>query len=174
VFKLIVMFGLAFSTVPSFAETQTVDRVNLQRYLGTWYEVASIEQSFTRGCFCTRAQYGLNDDGSVSVLNTCNKESVTGNLTSARGYAYVTDTQSNAKLSVTFFWPFFGDYWIIGLDRQYRYSVVSNRDGTSLWILSRTPTLRPSLLREALAVAQKNGINTSLVRRTTQRNCRYP
>lgn len=158
----------------SHAETKTVDYVDLNRYLGDWYEIASIPQSFSRGCFCTRAQYGLGEDEGISVYNTCNKGSNTGELSEAKGIALVADKKTNAKLRVSFFWPFFADYWIIGLDKDYRYAVVSNRKGRTLWILSRTPALDPLLLTEALTTATNNGIDITKLTYTEQQGCTYP
>ena len=171
--KLIIALILA---IPFFAhaETKTVESVDLNRYLGNWYEIASIPQSFSKDCFCTRARYGLRDDGKISVYNTCNKGSITGKLSEANGVARVSDTKTNAKLRVTFFWPFSGDYWIIGLDASYRYAVVSNKTGTTLWILSRTPVLEPALLTEALNTATTNGIDVKKLNYTTQEGCSYP
>ncbi len=75
---------------------------------------------------------------------------------------------------MSFFWPFYGDYWIIGLDNDYRYAVVSNEEGSTLWILSRTPVLEPTLYADALAIAQKQGVNVSLLQKTEQQGCQYP
>lgn len=171
--KLILALCL-FVPFFSHAETKTVEYVDLSRYLGDWYEVASIPQSFSKGCFCTRARYGLRDDAKISVYNTCNKGSISGDLSEANGVARVSDTKTNAKLRVSFFWPFSGDYWIIGLDQDYRYAVVSNRTGTTLWILSRTPVLDSTLLTEALTTATNNGIDITKLHYTEQEGCNYP
>lgn len=171
--KLILILCLAFP-FSAFAETKTVEYVDLNRYLGDWYEIASIPQVFSKDCFCTRAQYGLRDDQKISVYNTCNKESVTGDLSEATGVAKVADKKTNAKLKVSFGYPFWADYWIIGLDTDYRYAVVSNKRGTTLWILSRTPTLETSLLTEALTTATNNGIDITKLTYTTQEGCTYP
>lgn len=171
--KLIIALCLLLPLY-SNAETKTVDFVDLNRYLGDWYEIASIPQSFSKDCFCTRAKYGLRDDSKISVYNTCNKESVTGKLSEANGVARVADKKTNAKLRVTFFWPFSGDYWIIGLDTDYRYAVVSNKKGTTLWILSRTPVLEQPLLTEALTIATNNGIDITKLLYTEQKGCTYP
>lgn len=165
---------LMFFNSLAFGKTTTVDSVDLNRYLGTWYEIGSIPQRFSKGCHCTRAQYSLKEDGNVRVLNTCNKESVTGKLSKANGTAKVVDQNTNAKLKVTFFWPFYGDYHIIGLDPDYRYAVVSNEEGSSLWILSRTPVLDSSLLNQALEVAKRNGIEMDEFKYMEHQGCQYP
>ncbi len=158
----------------ALAETQPVPAVDLDRYLGDWYEIASIPQPYTKGCFCTRARYSLKTDGDILVDNTCHKNSVDGKLSEAKGSAYVVDKVTNAKLSVTFFWPFYGDYWIIGLDPYYRYALVSNRDGSDLWILSRTPKLDPEFYQRALQIADDNGIDITQLHVTEQQGCSYP
>jgi apolipoprotein D and lipocalin family protein len=172
--KLLIITLALFLSACAHAQTKTVDHVDLKRYLGIWYEIASIPQFFSEGCFCSRAQYGLRSDGKISVYNTCNKNSITGNLDSVSGSAQVVDQVSNAKLSVTFFWPFSGEYWIIGLDTDYRYAVVSNSGGTDLWILSRTPVLNKELLDEALVSAKANGADPLKLRTTQQAGCSYP
>lgn len=170
------VLALGLGLIPSFAEAspKAVRYVDINRYLGDWYEIASIPQTFSQGCNCTRARYSLNKDRSLNVLNTCNKNSVSGPLSSANGTAEVVDKKSNAKLSVTFFWPFSGAYWIIGLDKDYRYAVVSNEDGSSLWILSRTPVLADDLRKEALKIARANGADVGSLKVTRQASCRYP
>lgn len=170
--KILLLILLALSPGQLRAETITVPSVDLNRYLGAWYEIASVPQFFSRGCTCTKAQYGVRSDGDISVVNSCNKDSVDGPLSVANGRAKVADP-SNAKLRVSFQWPFYGDYWIVGLDRQYRYSVVSNREGTSLWILSRTPSLSKTLFQEAVRAAKNAGVDISKLQTTTQKGCRY-
>lgn len=172
--KVILFFAFLTVGLQANADTRTVDRVNLAKYLGDWYEVASIPQVFAKGCHCSRARYGILADGTIAVLNTCNRGGTRGPFSEAKGVAEVVDKSTNAKLRVKFFGPMWGDYWIVGLDRAYRYAVVSNREGTSLWILSRKPQLSPRLYREALAKANSAGANVSELRTTVQRGCRYP
>ena len=89
----------------------------------------------------SRATYALRDDGKVSVLNECYDGSLSGKLRSAKGKAWVVDKETNAKLKVSFFWFFAGDYWIIELDDEYTYVVVGHPKRKYLWILSRTKTM---------------------------------
>lgn len=124
----------------SLPELKVVDSVDIERYLGTWYEIARYPNGFEQGCEGVTAEYSLRADGSVNVLNTC--RDAEGNATETiQGYATVTDTKTNAKLAVTFFWPFSAPYWIIDLDPDYRYAVVGEPTRSFFWILSRTPTL---------------------------------
>lgn len=119
---------------------QTVSSVDLDRYLGKWYEIAAIPQSFQTGCAGTTADYSLRSDGYIDVLNSCRLED--GTIRSARGKAWSVDS-SNAKLKVQFAGPVAGDYWIIELSDDYSYAVVGHPDRNSLWILSRTAEISP-------------------------------
>jgi apolipoprotein D and lipocalin family protein len=156
------------------AGTKPVPYVDLNEYIGTWYEIASIPQSFARNCFCTRAEYSFKKNGDINVFNTCNKKSIDGRLSKANGKAKVENKETNSELKVSFFGPFYGDYWIIGLDKNYEYAVVSNREGSSLWILSRSPQLKMEELNKALSIAQSNGIDIGKLRYMEQMGCHYP
>jgi apolipoprotein D and lipocalin family protein len=122
-----------------------VPSVELNRYAGGWYEIARIPNRFQRQCARhTIAQYGLRPDGRLSVLNQCIKRS--GNVDQATGVAKVVDPVSNSRLKVSLVsflgWrPFWGDYWVIGLDHDYRWAVVGSPDRRYGWVLSRTPRL---------------------------------
>lgn len=118
---------------------QVVGNVELERYMGTWYEIANYPHPFQEGCVATTASYSLRDDGRVDVLNRCRKGGLEGEVDEAKGIARVLDSLSYAKLQVSFFRPFWGDYWIIELAEDYRYAVVGHPGRDYLWILSRTP-----------------------------------
>jgi apolipoprotein D and lipocalin family protein len=157
------------------AQPNTVRKVDLKQYQGTWYEIASIPQRFSKGCVCTRAVYSPHrKQHKIKVFNSCNKNGVNGKLSTVNGVAVIKDETTNAKLRVTFFWPFGGAYWIIGLAEDYRYAVVSNKEGSTLWILSRTPQMSADDLLEALSIAAKNGIDTNKLSYTKQVGCQYP
>ena len=125
---------------------QTVAKVDLSRYTGTWFEIASYPQRFQEGCTGTTATYTLRDDGEIGVVNRCRKGSLQGEEDSAEGRARVVDKTTNAKLEVTFFWPFWGDYWIIDLDPGYQWAVVGHPNRRYLWILSRQETLADEIM----------------------------
>ena len=129
----------------------TVDSVDLDRYLGKWYEIARYPNSFERGCVGVTAEYALLDNGQVEVVNTCVESSLDGPVRTIEGTARVFDSSTNAKLKVTFFWPFEGDYWILDLGEEYDYAVVGAPNREFLWILNRTPTMDDALYDELVA-----------------------
>lgn len=120
------------------APLPTVDHVDLDRYLGTWYEIARYPAPFQEGCVATSATYSPRDGGGIRVLNRCLVESFDGELREAEGRAKVVDQDTNAKLKVTFFWPFYGDYWVLGLGPDYEWALVGEPSRRYLWVLSRT------------------------------------
>jgi apolipoprotein D and lipocalin family protein len=148
---------------------QTVSRVDLTRYLGTWYEIASFPAWFQRDCTGTTATYGLRDDGRIDVLNRCRKHTLDGPEDVSHGQARVVDRASNAKLEVSFFRPFWGPYWIIVLDPEYRYAVVGHPSRDYLWILARTPTLPEAVYAELVERVREMGYDVARLRRTVQR-----
>ena len=134
-------------------EPLTVDSVDLQKYIGLWYEIAKIPNSFQRSCACnTTATYKLREDGRIDVINRCMGND--SSINEAKGIAKVADTKTNSKLKVSFvrifgislFW---GDYWIIGLDIDYKYA----------WILSRTPKLSHDVLNKIFEILTGQGYN---------------
>jgi apolipoprotein D and lipocalin family protein len=147
---------------------QTVPKVDLQRYLGTWYELAAFPQSFQRGCTGTTASYALREDGQLEVLNRCRLGTLDGQEKVATGRARVVDEQTNAKLEVSFFRPFWGDYWVIQLDPDYRYVVVGHPSRDYLWILSRTPTIDQALYDSIVAKLEAEGYPLDRLVRTEQ------
>lgn len=148
---------------------KVVERVDLKRYTGTWYEIASFPQRFQRGCTATTATYSLRDDGDIDVVNRCRINSPDGSEKRAHGRARVVDKATNAKLEVSFFWPFWGDYWIIDLGQQYEFAVVGHPGRDYLWILSRTPTLDSGVYKDILERLQTQGYDTNRLVRTVHK-----
>jgi apolipoprotein D and lipocalin family protein len=146
----------------------TVPSVDLGRYMGRWFEIASFPQSFQKGCHCSAAEYSMTDKGYVRVVNTCRQDSVEGKVKTANGKAFVVDGSGNAKLRVQFFWPFRGDYWIIDLALDYTYAVVGDPSRKYLWILCRTPRMDEALYREILDRTAAKGFDISKLVRTDQ------
>ncbi len=152
----------------SLTPLTTVDSVEIEQYLGLWYEIARYPNSFEKDCEGVTAEYAWRDDGLISVVNSCRKNALDGKLKVATGRAKVWDQDTNAKLKVSFFGPFWGDYWIIDLADDYSLSVVSEPKGRYLWILSRTPTVSDTVKANALANLQALGYDTSALYFTKQ------
>ena len=149
-------------------ELPVAPQVDLARYAGTWYEIASYPNRFQKGCVATRAEYTLRQDRKVAVRNRCRRGSVNAPWDEARGTAKVADSTTNAKLKVTFFWPFYGDYWILDLDPEYRWVLVGAPSRKYLWVLSRTPTLPDDVYQRIVATAQSLGFDPQRLQRTLQ------
>lgn len=141
---------------------QTVQHVDLNRYMGQWYEIAAIPMFFERRCVAgAMAQYRLLPDGMVEVVNSCQTKS--GERISSTGRARVVDSKTNAKLKVTFLnllgWRFWagGDYWIVDLDPDYQVALIGHPDRRYAWILSRTTALPPETLTRLQQVLRAKG-----------------
>jgi len=147
---------------------ETVPQVDLQKYMGKWYEISAFPQRFQKGCHCSVAEYEMAPEGYVRVTNSCRKDSPEGKLSVARGKAFVVKGSHNAKLRVQFFWPFRGDYWIIDLADDYSYAVVGAPDRKYLWILARTPQIDDALYREIVDRAAAKGFDVSQLVATNQ------
>ncbi|MDQ8033412.1 hypothetical protein CEG14_02260 [Bordetella genomosp. 1] len=146
---------------------QTVPAVDLSRYVGKWYEIANFPMFFQRQCVGdTTAEYAANPDKTVSVTNRCRTKD--GSIDSAHGTATVVEGSNNTKLEVSFFKPFKGDYWVIGLDPEYRWAVIGTPDRKYLWILSRSPQLPKDQLDLALKAASDQGYTFEELRYTPQ------
>ena len=149
------------------SELEVVSSVDLSRYVGRWYEIARLPNRFEKKCAdSVTATYALRPDGKIEVVNRCRKSS--GEYTSAKGKAKIVDKRTNAKLKVTFFWPLYGDYWILDLGPNYEYAVVGDPSRDYLWILSRTPQIEETLYRQLLAKMAARGFKTELMIRTSQ------
>lgn len=172
--KLFVSLLLTLTLSPlAHADVQTVPAVDLTRYVGKWFEIASIPQSFQKKCVSNvTADYQQLEDGKIEVLNGCDKSD--GSRDIAEGRAKVVDTQSHAKLKVTFvkfidwIFAFGGDYWIIDLAPDYHFAVVGHPTHDYGWILSRTPQLPLSELQGIAARLTNQGYDTCLFLTTVQ------
>ena len=177
--QMVLVFGFLIA-VQTQAETQqaltavrTVDSVDLQKYLGKWYEIAAIPQSFQKQCVGnTTAVYDTDKDGLISVVNTC--DTASGSPSVANGRAKVVDAKSNSKLKVTFVhflgWQFLfgGDYWILAIGENYSYAVVGAPGRDYAWILSRTPDMPIEKIIEASQVLASQGYDTCKLISTIQ------
>jgi apolipoprotein D and lipocalin family protein len=165
---LILFFGLSYSPAKTDRALETVPSVDLQKYMGKWYEIAAFPQRFEKGCHCTTAEYEITDKGYVRVTNSCRLDSPQGKVKVARGKAFIVKDSNNAKLRVQFFWPFRGNYWIIDLAVDYSYAVVGDPSRKYLWILSRTPKMDEALYQDVVKRAAQKGFDTNKLQRTDQ------
>jgi apolipoprotein D and lipocalin family protein len=157
---LVVILPLVFAgSVRAAEKPPAVTGFELPRYLGRWYEIARLPNPFEKGLVNVTATYSMRDDGLVKVVNEGDK-GVGGKHTVATGRAKFVEGPEVARLKVTFFWPFYGDYRVVELDREgYGYALVVS--GTKyLWILSRTPVLDQAVVEELLAKGVSLGFDT--------------
>ena len=159
--KFFFLFFFSFSTFAT--EVRTVDYVDLERYLGTWYEIASIPQRFQKNCYShTQAEYSFASNGQIKVINSCLTQNEEQEMVEGRAKVAIDDG-SNAKLKVTFVrfldwvYLFAGNYWIIDLANDYSYAVVGDPTAQYAWILSRTPSLPLQSLEMAKRALISNG-----------------
>lgn len=144
----------------------TVKEVKINKYLGTWFEIARYEHFFERGCKNVTATYDILEDNKIKVTNACTMID-DNEYKEASGVAYATD-ETNSKLKVSFFRPFYGDYWILDLDENYQYALVGSPNREYLWILSRTKTLKEDTKQKILDKIVSLGFSTQKLLWTIQ------
>ena len=149
-------------------EPATVEHVEIERYMGTWFEIAKLPQRFEKGLVGITATYSILPNGKVRVVNKGYVGDFNGSTRTAQGRAMVVDTKTNAKLRVSFFWPFTGNYWILELGRDYEYAVVGEESREYLWILSRTPQMDEATYNDLLKRVQAKGFDVSKLEKTPQ------
>lgn len=168
----------AIAAVPSVAgavEVQPVASVDLQRYAGTWYEIARFPNRFQADCVGdVSATYTLQGDGRVQVVNRCRKED--NSIDEAQGIARVVDPSTNAKLEVRFapewlsWLPLvWGDYWIIDLAPDYSVAAVGDPKREWLWILARKPAMDDAAYQALLDRLTGQGFDTAQLRKTSHK-----
>lgn len=151
-----------------YAPMPTVDKVDVDRYLGKWYEIAVIPNRFQAMCVAdTRAEYRKND-GAIQVINRCRKQD--GKIETAEGVAKIVDGSNNAKLLVSFFRPFYGNYWILDLDPNYQWVLVGEPSRKYGWVLSRNMKLEPEQWQKAMKTAEQLGYKISDFKQSPQLN----
>ena len=177
--RFLILGMLALGGCQSFTPTEpmpgmpaTVEAVDVPRYLGTWFEQARLPIFFQDGpdvrCEDVTAIYTPRPDGAVDVLNTCRNALQGGARRAATAVATPVPGSNNARLRVSFFWPFHGDYWVLGLDPDYRWAVVGSPSRRVLWILSRSTEMPPADYEQAVAIAAREGFAVQNLQRTAQ------
>jgi apolipoprotein D and lipocalin family protein len=163
--SVLLFSGCSIFSSDNYPPLETVPSVDVTRYVGKWYEIASLPFKYQEGCTCTTAEYEVLDNGVLKVTNSCRKE---GALDQAIGKAFVVDGTNNAKLKVQFFWPFTGDYWVIDLADDYSYAVVGVPSRKYCWILSRTTTMSDEIYAGILERVKEKGFDISQFNKTAQ------
>jgi apolipoprotein D and lipocalin family protein len=169
--KNAILLLYSFMIMSSLNAQKTISAektVDLGRYKGTWYEIARLPNSFERKLKCASATYILRDDGKITVLNKGNYISDPAKSTTAKGVAWIPDKSSPGKLKVQFFWPFSGDYWIMYLDKNYRYVLVGDPSLKYLWILCREKKLDEPTYQMLLGKAEEVGYKVSSIIKVNQ------
>jgi apolipoprotein D and lipocalin family protein len=142
-------------------DTTTVDQLDLERYLGTWYEVARFPHSFEKGLVGVTASYSLRDDGKIRVINQGFVGKLDGTVKKAEGKAKIPDPGNPARLKVSFFLFFYGDYYVLELDDNYGWAMIGSSSPNYFWILSRKPQMEPEIYQMLLDRAEKRGYDLS-------------
>jgi len=155
---------LLLTSCKTTQELQTVDYVDLERYQGKWYEITKIPNRFEKNLIYVTANYTLKENGKIKVLND-GYNTKKGKYEKAVGEAKVNGP---GKLGVSFFKPFYGDYYIMELDEDYRWVLVGSPSRDYLWILARTPQISEELITELSKKAENAGFDISRLERMEQ------
>jgi apolipoprotein D and lipocalin family protein len=146
------------STHSENMDLTTVKQLDLERYMGTWYEIARFDHSFERGMTHVTATYELRPDGKIKVTNAGYRD---GKQRTATGKAKQPDPSEPGKLKVAFFLFFYADYFILELDADYQWALIGSSSDKYLWILSRNPVMAKDTLENVLVKARERGYDTS-------------
>jgi apolipoprotein D and lipocalin family protein len=157
--SVLALFGAANR---SHKPPQLIEKLDMQRYLGRWYEIARFQHSFERSLVGVTAEYSPRSDGKILVINSGFKNVLNGPYKEARGVAWVPDPRRPAALKVRFFWPFAGNYLVFGLDDNgYSWALVGDNSRKYLWFLARTPDIDKSLMEKMRRIARDQGYDLS-------------
>ncbi len=167
-YLIILLVAMIFNSANAQTKPSVVSSVDLNRYKGLWYEIARLPNYFERKLKCTSAEYTLRDDGKITVINRGNYISDPQKTNSAKGVAWIPDKNSPAKLKVQFFWPFSGNYWIMDLDKDYRWVLVGEPSFKYLWILAREKKMDEQTYQMLLKKVVDNGYDIKDIIRVEQ------
>lgn len=143
---IITSFGCRSSQ--NMIDNSTVKELDIEKYLGTWYEIARFDHRFERDMVGVTANYSWREDGKIKVINSGYKNSFAAPKDTAIGKAKIPNPDNPAHLKVSFFWIFYGDYFVMELDENYEWAVVGSSSDQYLWILSRTPKISDELKQD--------------------------
>jgi lipocalin len=154
---LFIAFSCSNKMQMKSIDTSTVDTLDIERYLGTWYEIARFPHSFEKNLVGVTATYSMRKDGKIRVLNQGYKGKLDGKLSRAEGRAKIPDPADPTRLKVSFFLFFYGDYYVLELDKDYRWAMIGSSSPNYFWILSRTPQMDPKEYSRLLEIARERG-----------------
>ena len=161
---------ISCKTHKSMIDKTVVEQLDIQQYLGKWYEIARYDHSFERGLVGVTADYSMRDDGKIKVINSGYKNSFNGEFSQAVGKAKIPKPEKEpAKLKVSFFWIFYGDYFVMELDKDYKWVVIGSSSDKYLWILSRNPQMDKELFNDLLSRLEKRGYDVSSLIKVEQK-----
>jgi lipocalin len=171
IFLIIISISLTnCKTNKTMIDNSTVKALDLERYLGTWYEIARFPHSFEKDLVGVKATYSLKENGKIKVVNQGYKNTLDGKLKTATGKAYIPDPNDSAKLKVSFFWFFYGDYFVMELDEEnYQWAVIGSNSPGFLWILSRSPQMEQSLYEDLITRIKNRGYNLERLEKVPQK-----
>jgi lipocalin len=156
-------------TAQQTLDRSTVKQLDLNRYLGTWYEIARFPHSFEKTLQGVTATYFLREDGKIKVLNQGYKGSLNGPISTAVGKAKIPNPADPSKLKVSFFLFFYADYLVMELDPGYQWALIGSKNENYLWILSRTPKMDPAIYNNLVANAKKRGYDVNRLEKVQQK-----
>lgn len=166
---IILIAMMSFLSCKTTQNLNTVQEVDIVRYVGQWYEIARLPNSFEKGLECVTANYTIKKNDKIEVLNKGYSIEKAGKLSTAKGRAWVPDLEFPGRLRVSFFWPFAGNYYIISLDEDYKYALIGDPSRKYLWILSRSKELDNTIYSELLDIAKVNGFDIDKVIKVNQK-----
>lgn len=169
----LIIIGNSFGSCQAhktLVDNTVVEKLDIQKYLGTWYEIARYDHSFERGLVGVTARYSMRDDGKIKVINSGYKNSLYGEFSQAVGKAKIPDSINEpAKLKVSFFLFFYGDYFVMELDKDYQWALIGSSSAKYLWILSRKPQMEIELYNRLLGKLEKRGYDISKLIKVAQK-----
>lgn len=171
--RLLLIISVFFVSSCTKTNSQMIDQttvkiLDLNRYLGTWYEIARFPHSFEKNLVGVTATYSLREDGKIEVLNQGYKNTLDGEQSKAVGKAKIPNKLEPGKLKVSFFWIFYADYFVLELDENYQYAMIGSSSDKYFWILCRTPQMDSATYEMLLEKARKRGYNLATLEKVPQ------
>jgi len=172
--KIILLLFAVFFSFSVFAEekkseVKTVDYVDLKLGGGKWYEIARVARGHEEGLVGVTASYIILPDGNIKIVNTAYENTLDGRFKIITGKAKIIDKKTNAKIRASYRWPFWGNYGVLEVGKNYDYVVIGNLNRKSLWVVSRKPQMNEKLYEEILKRAEKQGYDITKLEKPPQK-----